>query len=376
MQQFDDDLTTLDAVSAYATSTNDARSDVAAWIDHLAKELVTSTAIDLLLLAVLKVVQQDTVVLLEHINEVLDQISTGSMDDSMMQEQLGHWRTVLSRLQSELPALEKSMGEFFAFPYVNSDHDGDPERPHPVVLRELQAVTISMTERCHRVQESLRAEMSLLESKRGIEEAESVSRLTELGFIFIPITLATSFFSMQVRELANDPPPLYVFVMTAVVAVTISYGLRLVQRSTSVSEVARKWGDKIRRDEQVTTRVIPTRKVAKWLCSEFGLMALIFIVSSGFFILFIVPLWTRASMDTSVKGAMTGLMICFSLLVVGLLIRINSTGDGSFLPDRGNDVFGFGRIWRAPPRSQDRSSTYASNLTGGGQQGPSSDNHV
>ena len=51
--------------------------------------------------------------------------------------------------------------------------------------------------------------MSLLESKRDIEEAEGVSRLTELAFFFIPTTFAASLFSMQVWELEESPPPVY-----------------------------------------------------------------------------------------------------------------------------------------------------------------------
>ncbi|KAB5578903.1 hypothetical protein GE09DRAFT_1215039 [Coniochaeta sp. 2T2.1] len=126
-----------------------------------------------------------------------------------------------------------------------------------VQASKLRADATAMTERCQEVQQSLRAEMSLLESKRGIEEAESVSRLTELAFIFIPVTFVASLFSMQIKELADEPVPAYAFVIAAVIAVTVSYSLRLVQRSIVVSELLHKWEEDIRRKQEVTTKGYP-----------------------------------------------------------------------------------------------------------------------
>ncbi|KAF2112533.1 hypothetical protein BDV96DRAFT_579863 [Lophiotrema nucula] len=72
--------------------------------------------------------------------------------------------------------------------------------------------------------------MSLLESKRSIKEAESVTRLTELAFIFIPLTFVSSLFSMQIQELSNGVP-LRTFIIAAVVAIFVLYGTRIWIRS-------------------------------------------------------------------------------------------------------------------------------------------------
>ncbi|KAL3441392.1 hypothetical protein BJX65DRAFT_313833 [Aspergillus insuetus] len=47
--------------------------------------------------------------------------------------------------------------------------------------------------------------LQIMESQRAITEAESVTRLTELAFFFIPLFFAAAVFSMQVRELADGP---------------------------------------------------------------------------------------------------------------------------------------------------------------------------
>ncbi|KAK4451211.1 hypothetical protein QBC34DRAFT_269697, partial [Podospora aff. communis PSN243] len=74
-------------------------------------------ATDLLLLALFQLLRQDTLVLLAHVADVLHEIGDGSTDDRMMQEQLEYWRSILGRLQRELPVLRRSLGDFFAFPY-------------------------------------------------------------------------------------------------------------------------------------------------------------------------------------------------------------------------------------------------------------------
>ncbi|KAK4451212.1 hypothetical protein QBC34DRAFT_281530, partial [Podospora aff. communis PSN243] len=121
----------------------------------------------------------------------------------------------------------------------------------------LQSDISSMEERCQKSQESLRAEMSLFESKRGIEEAESVARQTELAFIFIPMTFVAGLFSMQVREVADNPPPVYAFVIVALVAVAISYGVRIAQRSVTLARYLRQWDAEIRDQTQFTNKVLP-----------------------------------------------------------------------------------------------------------------------
>lgn len=377
VQLFDHNPAAVDAVSEYITRTNDARSGVVAWLGYIAGRPIGDqgiASVDLVLLAVLQVVRQDTEVFLGHIASVLDQISHGSMDERMMQEQLEHWRTVLSRLQSELPTLKRSIGDFFAFPYLEWEA-GEAKQPPPQLaasLAKLQADIATNTARCQEVQQSLRAEMSLLESKRGIEEAESVSRLTELAFIFIPITFAAGLFSMQIKELADEPAPAWAFVIAAVIAVTVSYSLRLVQRSTVVSEVLHKWKDEIRREQEVTTRAIPIRSVARWLAWKLRVRLAIAFLGGGGSILFLAPLWTRRGMDLSFKGAMTGFVLLGLLGLAGCVIWVVDWSGEGILQNRGNKVFGFGRMWRAPPRNMDRQASGSPEPVGaatGGQNG-------
>jgi hypothetical protein len=59
------------------------------------------------------------------------------------------------------------------------------------------------------------AQTQLIESKKAIQQADTIKRLTILAFIFIPISTASSVFGMNVKEL--DPTPsVWVFIVVTI----------------------------------------------------------------------------------------------------------------------------------------------------------------
>lgn len=66
-------------------------------------------------------------------------------------------------------------------------------------LLDLCDITI---QRCERASQGLMAAMSITESQNAIQQGHEVQKLTELAFIFIPMSFAASYFGMemQVRE--------------------------------------------------------------------------------------------------------------------------------------------------------------------------------
>jgi CorA-like Mg2+ transporter protein len=71
----------------------------------------------------------------------------------------------------------------------------------------------------------------------SIHEGRYLKRLSNLGFVFVPLSLATSFFSMNVEELPNSTTPLWVFIITTLGALILSF---LIQILPSVVASARK----------------------------------------------------------------------------------------------------------------------------------------
>lgn len=68
-------------------------------------------------------------------------------------------------------------------------------------------------------------------SQRSIEEAVSVKRLTQLAFIFIPLSFVTSLYGMNVKEISGDGVRLWVFFVTALCVMFMIYFMWLFARS-------------------------------------------------------------------------------------------------------------------------------------------------
>ncbi|KAG4429143.1 hypothetical protein IFR05_015372 [Cadophora sp. M221] len=182
-----------------------------------------------------EIVQRDYMEFLKMLHTLLDEINEEMLDDTKMEDRLTRWRQILTRAHLELPEMKRSMIEFFNFLplasqspekaiQINTIHN-DPDLQKCLdgidkMIQRLQAVTISLT-----------SNMALLDSRRSIAEAQSITRLTELAFLFIPLTFAATLFGMQIDQFAN-PVPLSTFVIIAITLSGFSYGVRLAIRSS------------------------------------------------------------------------------------------------------------------------------------------------
>ncbi|KFY76056.1 hypothetical protein V498_09774 [Pseudogymnoascus sp. VKM F-4517 (FW-2822)] len=61
---------------------------------------------------------------------------------------------------------------------------------------------------------------ALRESRKSIEEAVSVKRLSQLAYLFLPLTFTSSLFSMNIRELKDNP--ISAFIITAIIMTLLS----------------------------------------------------------------------------------------------------------------------------------------------------------
>jgi len=73
-----------------------------------------------------------------------------------------------------------------------------------------------------RMQQHL-TELSIEESQRSIREAISVKRLTQLAFVFIPLTFATSIFGMNLDILTGNGARFWVFMVTTICVLMIVF---------------------------------------------------------------------------------------------------------------------------------------------------------
>lgn len=170
----------------------------------------------------------------------LDEIEEQSISLSPVQlpEHATYWRPLLGRYKLELRQLQKSVPDLEKFLDSETDlFDPATEFKKSITLA-LNQLTVARdeVEDAHNV---LRAQLRIAEARRSIQEAESVTKLTDLNFLFIPLTFAASLFSMQVRELQSAPPASY-FVATALAFVAFAYLIRLIFRSSAIEQRKRR----------------------------------------------------------------------------------------------------------------------------------------
>lgn len=103
------------------------------------------------------------------------------------------------------------------------------------------------------------AAMSLQESRKGIQQANSVGRLTQLAFIFIPLTFTTGVFGMNIESL-KDGAPLWKFWVTAT---TISLGALIFMTLIGRVERTVQIWQHLAREQDISLVVFITRKI-KW----------------------------------------------------------------------------------------------------------------
>ncbi|KAL8705624.1 MAG: hypothetical protein Q9201_001261 [Fulgogasparrea decipioides] len=85
-------------------------------------------------------------------------------------------------------------------------------------------------------QSDLHIDLTLIqieESRKAMQQAEVVKRLTALAFVFIPISTVCSAFGMNVQELSGNLPPGWISILVAVTvaAFTVTGSMDLTNRS-------------------------------------------------------------------------------------------------------------------------------------------------
>lgn len=189
--------------------------------------------------ALLRFLQVDLTRHIENIQSTLVMIEHESIVEHILKESLYQWREWIKQVRINIPQTRLHLQDFAHTLYRDTtsyDERGyrhqkslpqEVDRLVHIMIAKLQAIE----DKCEKTESTLRAEVSLLDSRRSIAEAESVSKLTELAFVFVPLSFAASLFSIQIRELQNGVP-LSSFVVACIVVLSVAYVARFSAEST------------------------------------------------------------------------------------------------------------------------------------------------
>ena len=285
------------------------------------------------IMALLRVVQVDSKAFFQGLEWTLDEISQDSLDDYLMTRRLEDWRKLMSDFEIEVPAIGGSLQEFSNFIFR---HDSNSELPKEVsdIISDVNANIARVKVRLDEAYTALRADMQFTESRRSIAEAKTVTKLTELAFIFIPLSFTCSLFSMSIIELQNGVP-VWTFVITALGMALLSYTIRLIFASDFIADSSRSalekfWARRnVRRGDAapISTLVFLT---AKEVWNNGGarlvLSSAFFLFLSAFIVVPVAFIWTSTRLDTGFNVAMT-LLLVLSGLGTGGFIFMSGGGD-------------------------------------------------
>ncbi|KAH7381340.1 hypothetical protein DE146DRAFT_670279 [Phaeosphaeria sp. MPI-PUGE-AT-0046c] len=224
--------------------------------------------------ALFRVIHDDTAGLVDIVRVSLRQVREGTLDEDLMQKRVTFWRSLLHRLNFSLADLEQRLGAFaeLAFDSESLYYEDDPHRetPSKKLVRSTRHTLQKCIELIERCSSSLLAEMQIVDSRRSIAEAESISKLTELAFVFVPLSFVASLFSMQVRELEQTVPA-YTFVLVALAFVFVAYAFRLGIRSSRLVDYQNRILNQMREESDLQyNQSIPTRIFLVWMSKAMG----------------------------------------------------------------------------------------------------------
>jgi hypothetical protein len=189
------------------------------------------------ILALLRVLQHDTKAFFNSLERALDEISEDSLDDYLMSRRLQDWRKFMNYFEIEVPTISKSLHDFAAFVFCDGKHANVP-RKIQYIIDSVDADISRITSRLDEAYTALRADMQFSESRRNITEAKTVTKLTELAFLFVPLTFTASLFSMSIKELDKGVPA-WTFVVTSLGMALLAYGVRLILTSEFLAQSSR-----------------------------------------------------------------------------------------------------------------------------------------
>lgn len=313
--------TKMERLSYYLHGTQSTAVDLTRWVkepelfDFPESNMDPNTAL-------LWIIHRDTTGFLTMASDALLEIGLSSTNDYLMQQQLSHWRDLITKFQVELPELRAAIENLARFNFELTT------TATPLFITETIEQINILIEQNEKSYSALRADMALLESKKSIAQATSVGKLTELGFIFVPISCAASLFSMNVEPLSN-PVPLASFIWGAVISLALAYLVRLLIRSSTLASLTKNHTRAIRDYYGLSMHSsIPTSTVIAYMSPKLLLLnlktrlhgwelaarftsILLGVVLVSALMVPIAIIWTHQHLNSGFKSMMTVIVFIF-----------------------------------------------------------------
>ncbi len=149
--------------------------------------------------AMVSIVVEDHIKLLASISKSLDDIELSMEKDLNVPQS---WRDFPPRWRNHLFHQSETIAYFVSLPSPTGVASSSQEHANRLerALKKAEKQVKATIERLEGTYQVLMSAMSILESERAIDQAEVVTRLTNLAFFFIPLTFVSGLFGMNIVE--------------------------------------------------------------------------------------------------------------------------------------------------------------------------------
>lgn len=139
----------------------------------------------------------------QEISQSLDFIDNSICSDVKTKAMVDHWRYLFGIWRSILPQISGDIDEALEGSFFTS---ADKE------TQDLRVKYCKLLKNCANLQtrnaetfQAVMSTLSIMESKAAIGQGHKIQKLTELAFVFIPLSFTASFFGMEVKVRALNP---------------------------------------------------------------------------------------------------------------------------------------------------------------------------
>ena len=164
---------------------------------------------------ILKFILDDHLEIMSDFREALDFIDEHLSDDNVLRKRVQQWRYLLGQWKSHLSSDITYISYITRVITHETSLNNDPTTESTGTKRSVKSLPIradldnlikemnSLTTRAKSTFQDIMATMSIVESQKAIAQAETISKLTNLAFFFIPLTLTASIFGMNFTVNSN-----------------------------------------------------------------------------------------------------------------------------------------------------------------------------
>ncbi|KAF8860787.1 hypothetical protein BDZ45DRAFT_740928 [Acephala macrosclerotiorum] len=210
---------------------------------------------------------RDEALVMSQLSNSLDTLELSLGNDKQLSDTLPIWRGFFGEERNRLfhqgvmldyirRMLDIPRGDTRNHPAEASSSSSSSEKNFSKKMEIVETSRQSLDRRMGGTYQALMSTMSIIESDRAVKEAEAVTKLTNLAFFFIPLSLVATTLAMPLKEFQNsDGLKVWLWVTVSLSVMTITYSILYWKKVIKFIQAATKYLKSFNMDKLKTLMV-------------------------------------------------------------------------------------------------------------------------